>query len=100
MLAGRYPELRDATRVDLLFRLKSRGVLREMFQLVQADKNRASTGPARNIDHLPEAQADLEAALTASLPPAARDQGETSGELLRSLRIKALRASRAVRART
>jgi tRNA nucleotidyltransferase (CCA-adding enzyme) len=100
MLAGRYPELRDATRVDLLFRLKSRGVLREMFQLVQAGKNRGDTGPARNADHLPEAQADLEAALTASLPPAARDQGETSGELLRSLRIKALRASRAVRART
>ncbi|MDP3427653.1 MAG: HD domain-containing protein [Humidesulfovibrio sp.] len=85
MLAGRYPELRDATRVDLLFRLKSRGVLREMFHLAQADKGQ---------NHLPQAQADLDAAICAVLPPEARDQGETSGELLRSLRIKALRASR------
>lgn len=91
MLAGRYPELRNATRVDLLFRLKSRGVLREMFRLVLADKGQ---------DHLPEAQADLDAALFASLPPEARDQGETSGELLRSLRIQALRSSRAARPRT
>jgi len=85
MLAGRYPELKNSTRVDLLFRLKSRGVLREMFRLAQADKDR---------DHLREAQADLAAALTASLPPDARDQGEASGELLRSLRIQALCASR------
>ncbi len=85
MLAGRYPELRDATRVDLLFRLKSRGVLREMFRLAKAD-----TGQ----DHLPEAQADLAAALTATLPAQARDQGAASGELLRSLRIQVLRASR------
>jgi tRNA nucleotidyltransferase (CCA-adding enzyme) len=90
MLAGRYPELRDATRVDLLFRLKSRGVLREMFRLVHADKGQ---------DHLPEAQADLDAALTAALPPEARDQGERSGQLLRALRIQALRKSRAARSR-
>ena len=89
MLGGRYPELRDATRVDLLFRLKSRGVLRELFRLVQADTDQ---------DLLPEAQADLDAALTAVLPPEARDQGEKSGELLRSLRIKALRVDRASRA--
>lgn len=88
MLAGRYPELRDATRVDLLFRLKSRGVLREMFRLALADKGQ---------DHLPEAQADLDATLTATLPAEARDQGETSGELLRALRIKSLRAARLAR---
>ncbi len=88
MLAGRYPELKSSTRVDLLFRLKSRGVLRELFRLVKAD-----TGQ----DHLPEAQADLGTALTAVLPPGARDLGEKSGELLRSLRIKALGASRATR---
>ncbi len=104
MLAGRYPELRDATRVDLLFRLKSRGVLRELFRLahvdkVRADKDQADKGPTLNNDHLPEAQADLDAALTATLPPEARDQGERSGQLLRSLRIKALRAGRAGRSR-
>ena len=97
MLAARYPELRDGTRVDLLFRLKSRGVLREMFRLVQADKTQADKGPDQADDHLPEAQADLDAALTAVLPPEARDQGEASGELLRSLRIKALRVFRAGR---
>jgi len=100
MLAARYPELRDATRVDLLFRLKGRGVLRELFRLVQADKNRVGKDPAQKIDHLPEAQADLDAALGATLPPEARDQGETSGELLRALRIKAVRAVRAVRTST
>jgi tRNA nucleotidyltransferase (CCA-adding enzyme) len=88
MVAGNYPELRDPTRVDLLFRLKSRGVLREMFHLAQADKG---------VNHLPEAQADLEAALAAVLPPEFRDQGEASGELLRTLRIKALRAGRKAR---
>lgn len=81
MLAGRYPELKNATRVDLLFRLKSRGVLRELFRLAAAD-----TGQ----NFLPEAQADLDAALTAVLPPGARDLGAKSGQLLRSLRIKAL----------
>lgn len=85
MQAGRYPELRPATRVDLLFRLKSRAVLRELFQVVRADKDR---------DHLPEAQADLAAALTATLPPDARDQGAASGELLRSLRAQAVRQRR------
>jgi tRNA nucleotidyltransferase (CCA-adding enzyme) len=82
MLAGRYSELRPATRVDLLFRLKSRAVLRELFRLVVADKGR---------DHLPEAQADLAAALAVSLPPEARDQGAASGEQLRSLRAQAIR---------
>ncbi|MBU1040196.1 MAG: HD domain-containing protein [Proteobacteria bacterium] len=97
MLAAGYPELRDGTRVDLLFRLKSRGVLREMFQLARADKSRADKGSDANSDHLAEAQADLDAALTAVLPSEARDLGEASGELLRTLRIKALRASRADR---
>lgn len=91
MLAGNYPELREATRVDLLFRLKSRGVLRELFRLVQADKDQ---------DHLPEAQADLDAALAVCLPPEARDQGEASGDLLRSLRIKALRSAKKAVGRT
>lgn len=85
MLAGRYPELRPATRVDLLFRLKSRAVLRELFRVALAD---------RGADHLPEAQADLAAALTACLPPAARDQGAASGELLRSLRAQAVKSRR------
>lgn len=82
MVAGNYPQLKPATRVDLLTRLKSRGVLREMFRLVLADKGQ---------DHGPLAQADLAALLAVPLPPEARNQGEKSGQLLRALRIKALR---------
>jgi tRNA nucleotidyltransferase (CCA-adding enzyme) len=85
MLAGRYAELRPATRVDLLFRLKSRAVLRELFRLAAVD-----TG----VDHLPEAQADLDAALGVKLSTADRDRGAASGELLRSLRAQAIRHRR------
>jgi len=84
MLAGNYPQLKSATRVDLLMRLKSLGVLREMFLLVQADKGQ---------DHTHRVNAELNAVLAVALPPDARDQGEKSGELLRALRIKALRDS-------
>lgn len=87
MLAGNYTELRPATRVDLLMRLKGRGVLREMFRLVQADKGR---------DHSALVQADLAAVLAVALPPEARDQGAKSGQILRGLRAKALRERRPV----
>lgn len=82
MLAGNYPQLKPSTRVDLLMRLKSRGVLREMLRLVQADKGQ---------DHISLVNAELAAALAVTLPASARDQGEKSGEQLRALRIKALR---------
>lgn len=82
MTAARYPELRPATRVDLLLRLKSRGVLREMFRLAAVD---------HGLDHLPRVQADLNAILAVRLPQDARDQGDRSGEILRGLRIRALR---------
>ncbi len=81
MIAGNYPELKASTRVDLLMRLKSRGVLREMFQLELADKDR---------DHREKMQADLAAVLAVKLPPELADQGEKSGEHLRGLRIKSL----------
>ncbi len=82
MLAGSYPTLRPATRVDLLFRLKARGVLRELFRLAAADRGEAG--------HLPEALLDLESALAVRLPAKARDRGEDSGLLLRQLRAKAV----------
>lgn len=84
MLAGRYPELKPGTRVDLLFRLKARGVLRELFRLAAADKG---------VDHGPRAQAELAALLPVRLPSENEDQGARSGELLRALRIKTLRAA-------
>ena len=82
MIAGRYPELRPATRVDLLTRLKSRGVLREMFRLAAADTD---------VDHTDMARADLAVVVAVTLPPEARNQGERSGEILREQRIRALR---------
>ena len=87
MLAGNYPELRPATRVDLLMRLKAKGVLREMFRLVRADKDR---------DYSALVQADLASVLAVALPPGARDQGEKSGKILRALRAKAIRDRRPV----
>lgn len=82
MVAGNYPELKATTRVDLLARLKSRGVLREMFRLVEADKGR---------DYGDLMRADLASILAVTLPQEARDQGERSGEILRSLRAQAVR---------
>lgn len=81
MIAGNYPELRESTRVDLLMRLKSRGVLREMFRLEMADKNR---------DHSGLVQEDLAAILSVRLPPEDCGLGQLSAEKLRNLRIKAL----------
>ena len=81
MVAGNYPDLRESTRVDLLMRLKSRGVLREMFRLEQADKAR---------DHSALAQADLAVILAVKLPPEDCGLGQLSAEKLRNLRIQAL----------
>ena len=82
MVAGNYPELKPSTRVDLLTRLKSRGVLREMFELELADKDR---------DHRALVQAELNSILEAKLPQELRDHGDASAEALRTLRIDALR---------
>ncbi len=84
MLAGRYPELRPATRVDLLLRLKARGALREVFRMSAADKNMPGQG------HLPEALLDLDAILSVALPPHLRDQGEKSGQVLHQLQAKSV----------
>jgi tRNA nucleotidyltransferase (CCA-adding enzyme) len=81
MIAGNYPELRESTRVDLLMRLKSRGVLREMFRLEVADKSR---------DHSALVQEDLAAILAVRLPPEDCGLGQLSAEKLRNLRIRAL----------
>lgn len=82
MLAGDYPRLRPATRVDLLLRLKARGLTREMFRLASADKGQ---------DHGPRALAELEAILAVRLPASQRDLGEKSGAILRALQAQALR---------
>lgn len=81
MIAGNYPNLRASTRVDLLTRLTSRGVLREMFRLELADKDR---------DHSALVQRELETILAVRLAPEDRDLGPLSAEKLRGQRIKSI----------
>ena len=81
MKAGRYPELRPGTRVDLLASLQARGLVRVLFLLAEADGHG---------DFLKNAQADLEAMLSVSLPEKDRNQGEASGQKLRMLRAERL----------
>lgn len=83
MLAGRYPELRPGTRVDLLMRLAAKGLVEPLFRLTVAD---------RGADHLAEALADLAAIESVHLDPADRDQGAASGDKLRMLRAQAVSA--------
>lgn len=83
MLAGDYPTLRPATRVDLLFRLKHRAILREMFLLARVDKG---------VDHLQEALADLAVAEPLQLPQELCGLGAESGARLRQMRIAAVRS--------
>lgn len=81
MKAGAYHALRPGTRVDLLDRLRSAGLVLEMFSLVKADGGQ---------DHKDDALADLKAMLSVRLPPDAQDKGAESGNRLRQLRAQAL----------
>lgn len=83
MIVGNYPDLRPSTRVDLLTRLTSRGVLREMLRLEYADKG---------LDHSALALRELEAVQAVHLPPEDCGLGELSAKKLRALRIQALKA--------
>ncbi|WP_028586930.1 HD domain-containing protein [Desulfocurvus vexinensis] len=81
MTAARYPELRPATRVDLLDTLHRARLVEEMFRLAQADHGQ---------DHAPLARRDLRAMLAVTLPGPLRGLGEESGRRLRELRCQAL----------
>ena len=85
MTAGRYPELRPGTRVDMLAQLHAARLTNELFELVAAD-----TGE----DHTPEARRDLDAMQAVRLPEQWRDRGEESGRRLRELRCMALAGTR------
>ena len=84
LLAGRYESLRMGTRVDLLFRLTSRALLREVFRLANVDSKH---------DFRALARADFEAASSVRLPAHLVDQGAESGRRLRLLRIEAMRTA-------
>jgi tRNA nucleotidyltransferase (CCA-adding enzyme) len=81
MLAGRYAELRPATRVALLTALRRGGLLPLLFRLAAADQA---------VDHLARAVADLERLLAVRLPAHHRSLGRRSGALLHQLRCQAL----------
>lgn len=82
MVIGNYPDLKPSTRVDLLTRLTSRGVLREMLRLELADKGQDLSALALR---------ELEAIQSAHLPPEDCGLGELSAQKLRALRIQALK---------
>jgi tRNA nucleotidyltransferase (CCA-adding enzyme) len=84
MRAGRYPELRPATKVDLLMRLEAKKLAPRMFRLAAADGHG---------DHLKQAKRDLRAILKVRLPEDKKGLGEKSGELLRQLRSEAIAAA-------
>lgn len=81
MKAGRYPELRPGTRVDLLAEAHSARLVDELFLLVRADHGE---------DHGPAASQDLAAMLDVHLPEKWQNKGEESGQRLRHLRSEAL----------
>lgn len=81
MVAGRYPQLRPAQKVDLLLLLHRSGLLRNFFKVVQADKG---------IDHFPAALRDFTIIRDIRLPEKYRSLGPQSGSHLRELRCQAL----------
>jgi len=81
MQAGRYPQLRPATRVDLLMTLSRKKLMKALFRLVQADKGK---------DHYPQAAQDLDIIRQVHLPEKYRNRGRESGMRLRELRCQAL----------
>jgi tRNA nucleotidyltransferase (CCA-adding enzyme) len=81
MVAGRYPELRAGTRVDLLVQLNGLKLVPEMMALVTADK------PGLDMACM---AADLKTILAVRLAPQEMGQGAKSGGRLRQRRCQAL----------
>lgn len=81
MIVGRYNELRNVTKVDLLMKLHTTSTLSLMRELCHAD---------RGQDVLASAQTDLDKILKVTLEKKDRDQGADSGKKLRNLRAHAL----------
>ncbi|WP_319466794.1 HD domain-containing protein [uncultured Pseudodesulfovibrio sp.] len=81
MIAGRYPELRPGTKVDLLYDLHRTRTLEPLFELVQADMDE---------DYSQRAKRDLQKILSVKLTPQEMNQGTESGKRLRELRAQTL----------
>lgn len=83
MTAGRYGELRAATKVSLLLTLHRSRLVRDLFALVEADKR---------VDFRSRAEDDLAAILSVKLPEKFRGQGKKAGGILHRLRAEKLSA--------
>ncbi len=81
MLAGRYGELRPATKVKLLMRLHRSNLIAPLFRLVAADQG---------TDYLSQARKDLARLIALHLPQHLQGLGTRSGEQLHQLRCQAI----------
>lgn len=82
MKAGKYQDLRPSTKVRLLLELNKKNILKEMFQLVKADKN---------INFYETAKRDLGLILKVKLPDNKKGMGKKSGEILFQLQCMELK---------
>jgi len=81
MKAGRYPELRPGTRVDLLMDAHVTKIMEPLFKLATADHGN---------NFLCQAKEELNTILKVTLPEEDRNKGAASGERLRQLRAQAI----------
>lgn len=82
MKAGKYQELRPSTKVRLLLELNKKNILKEIFQLVKADKN---------LNFYETAKRDLGLILKVKLPDNKKGMGKKSGEILFQLQCQELK---------
>jgi tRNA nucleotidyltransferase (CCA-adding enzyme) len=85
MVAGRYSQLKTGTKVKLLSQLDRSGFLKEMFELVLADKGR---------DYRAEVDRDFRNISAVHLPVKHQGQGYRSGQIMHALRCQALEQAR------
>jgi tRNA nucleotidyltransferase (CCA-adding enzyme) len=81
MTAGRYSELRTGTKVKLLMQLHRSGLLKEMFELVFADKG---------VDYRADVERDFKRITAVHLPSEHHNQGRRSGQMMHALRCRML----------
>ncbi len=82
MDGGNYTILRPGTKVDLLMKLNSQGLVENMADLCKAD---------RGVDSMEKAHSDLEEILKVHLAEEDRNLGKKSGNKLRELRAQRLK---------
>ena len=82
MAAAEYEKLKPGTKVRLLMMLKRHGILRDMFEVVFADKG---------VNYIEQAEQDVQRILSVRLPEKFRGMGQASGEKLFQLQCQTLK---------